>query len=168
MSYAAGIVEKICRIWYATDRKSFKGCETMGKDTSKIVEELGLCKDFTSFYQENKEYMVDATLSQLLQELLEQKGLKKSVVIKNAELSEVYAYQIFSGLRVPERKKLLCLAVGMQLTLDETQTLLKCAGYSTLYAKIPFDSILLYGICKGLSVMEINNLLFDYDLETLG
>ena len=29
----------------------------MGKDTSKIVEELGLCKDFTSFYQENKEYM---------------------------------------------------------------------------------------------------------------
>ncbi len=140
----------------------------MGKDTSKIVEELELCANFKSFYQENKEYLVDSTLSQLLQDLLNQKGLKKSVVIKSAELSEVYAYQIFSGLRIPERKKLLCLAVGMQLTLEETQTLLKCGGYSPLYAKLPFDCILLYGICKGLSVMEINDLLFNYDLETLG
>lgn len=140
----------------------------MVKDTSKIVEELGLCSNFTSFYQENKEYMITETLSQLLQTLLEQKGLKKSMVIRKAELSEVYAYQIFSGLRVPERNKLLCLAVGMQLNLEETQTLLKCAGYSPLYVKRPFDSILLYGICKGLSVMEINNLLFEYNLETLG
>ena len=59
------------------------------------------------------DYMVQADLAQLLQELLEAKGLKKSQVIKEAEFSEVYGYQIFSGLRVPERKKLLCLAVGM-------------------------------------------------------
>lgn len=138
------------------------------KDTSKIVEELGLCPDFKTFYSENKEYMVSDSLAQLLERLLAEKGLKKSEVIKRAELSEVYAYQIFSGLRVPERKKLLCLAVGMGLNLDEVQTLLKSAGYSPLYVKLPFDSIVLYGICKQLSVVEINDLLFEYDLETLG
>lgn len=140
----------------------------MKKDTSKIIEELGFCADFNTFYSDNKNYMVTSTLSQMLDELLKNKGLKKSRVIKNAELSEVYAYQIFSGLRVPERKKLLCLAVGMGLNLDEVQTLLKCAGYSTLYVKLPFDSIIIYGICKKLSVIQINELLFEYDMETLG
>lgn len=140
----------------------------MGKDTSKIVEELKLCPDFNTFYNENREYMVSESLAQLLSRLLSRKGLRKAEVIRRSELSEVYAYQIFSGLRVPERKKLLCLAVGMELTLDEAQTLLKCAGYSPLYVKLPFDSIVLYGVCKRLSVMEINELLFSYGLETLG
>ena len=140
----------------------------MQKDTSKIVEELGLCPDFKSFYNENKQYLITTTLSEMLEQLLNKKGLKKSDVIKQSEMSEVYGYQIFSGLRVPERKKLLCIAVAMQLNVDEVQTLLKTAGYSQLYVKIPFDSIVLFGICKGMSVVEINELLFDYDLETLG
>ena len=138
------------------------------KDTSKIVEELGLCADFKSFYDENRNYMVKSSLSELLNELADKSPLKKSQIIKNSELSEVYAYQIFSGLRVPERKKLLSLCVGMSLNLDEVQSLLKCAGYSPLYVKIPFDSIIIYGICKKLSVIEINRILFEYDLETLG
>lgn len=140
----------------------------MVKDTSKIVEELGICPDFKTFYNENKDYMVKEDLSTLLDKLIKKYNLKKSQIIRAAEMSEVYAYQIFSGLRIPERKKLLCLAIAMELSLDEVQTLLKCAGYSPLYVKLPFDSIVLYGICKQLSVLEINDLLFEYGLETLG
>ncbi|MBQ6825690.1 MAG: XRE family transcriptional regulator [Clostridia bacterium] len=140
----------------------------MLKDTTKIVEELGLSPDFKTFYKENKDYMVKANLSELLEELIIKYNLKKSQVIRAAEMSEVYAYQIFSGLRTPERKKLLCLAIAMKLTLDEVQTLLKSAGYSTLYVKLPFDSIVLYGVCKKLSVVEINEILYEYGLETLG
>ena len=112
--------------------------------------------------------MIKEDLSALLDKLIKKYDLKKSQVIRAAEMSEVYAYQIFSGLRVPERKKLLCLAVGMSLNLAETQTLLKCAGYAPLYVKLPFDSIVIYGICKKLSVVKINELLFEYGLETLG
>lgn len=140
----------------------------MTKDTSKIVEELGLCLDFTTFYNENKKYLITNTLSEMLEYLLAEKGLKKSAVIKAAEMSEVYGYQIFSGLRIPERNKLLCLAIAMKLNIDELQTLLKTAGYSQLYVKLPFDSIVLYGVCKGLSVVQINELLYDYGLDTLG
>lgn len=140
----------------------------MKKDTSKIVEELGLCPDFNTFYRENKEYMINATLSELLGQLLASKGLKKAQVIKKAELSEVYGYQIFSGIRVPERNKLLCLAVGMGLNIDETQQLLKCAGYPQLYVKLPFDSVVLFGLCKAMSVVQINELLYEHGLETLG
>ena len=140
----------------------------MQKDTSEIVKELGLCPNFQTFYNENKEYMVSASLAQLLDDLLKSKGLRKSYVIKSSELSEVYSYQIFSGIRVPERKKLLCLTLGMGLNIDEAQKLLKCAGYPQLYVKNPFDSVVLYGLCNGLSVVEVNELLYKYDLETLG
>ena len=56
----------------------------------------------------------------------------------------------------------------MHLNIEEAQILLKCAGYSQLYVKLPFDSVVLYGLCKGMSVVEINELLYQYDLETLG
>ena len=140
----------------------------MQKDTSEIVKELGLCPDFQTFYNENKEHMVTCSLSALLGALIAAKGLKKSQVIKKSELAEIYAYQIFSGLRMPDRKKLLCLAIGMGLNIDETQQLLKCAGYSPLYVKLPFDSIILYGLCKNFAVVQINELLYEYGLETLG
>ena len=42
----------------------------MVKDTSKIVEELGLSPDFKTFYSENKDYMVKEDLSQLLDGLI--------------------------------------------------------------------------------------------------
>ncbi|MBR4864498.1 MAG: hypothetical protein IKU07_07970 [Oscillospiraceae bacterium] len=140
----------------------------MKKDTSEILKELGLFPDFRSFYEENKDQLITAGLTELLAQLLAEKGLRKSQVIKNAELSEVYGYQIFSGLRVPERKKLLCLAVSMSLNIEETQQLLKCAGYPQLYVKLPFDSIVLYSLCKKYSVLQINELLYEYGLETLG
>ena len=151
----------------STDNYNQRGNKLTMKDTAKIVEELGLCSDFKTFYDENKDYMIKEELSTLLKNLLEKHNLKKTEVISASEISEVYAYQIFSGLRVPERKKLLCLAIAMELSLDEVQTLLKCAGYSPLYVKIPFDCIVIYGICKKLPVIKINEMLFDYGFETL-
>ena len=140
----------------------------MKKDTAEIVKELGLCPDFQTFYQENKTYMVSESLAELLNQLIERKGIKKSQAIKNSELSEVYGYQIFSGMRMPERKKLLCLAVGMGLNIEETQQLLRCAGYPPLYVKRPFDSVVLYGLCKALTVVQINELTYACGLEMLG
>ncbi len=140
----------------------------MGKDTSEILEELGLCQEFKTFYQENKEYMVTQSLAQLLTQLLEQTGMEKPQIVKKSEIAEVYVYQIFSGLRVPTRRKLLALAVGMELNLEQVQMLLKCAGYPRLYVKRPADSVVIFGICNHLTVRKINEMLFEYGLETIG
>ena len=140
----------------------------MKKDTSNLLAELKSCSDFNRFYRDNTESIVSMSLSALLDALLQKHKLKKADAIRRSELSEDYAYQIFSGLRVPERKKLLSLAIGMGLNLEEMQTLLKTAGYAQLYVKNAFDCILIYGICKNLSVADINFLLFDYGMETLG
>ena len=140
----------------------------MKKDTSDMLMELQNCSDFNNYYNENSAFIVRATLSRYLESLLSVHGIKKSDAIKKSELNEIYAYQIFSGVRVPERKKLLCLAVGMRLTLDEVQNLLKCASYAQLYVKNTFDCIVIFGICKGLTVPEINEILYEYGMETLG
>ena len=137
-------------------------------DTMKIVEELKLCPNFQTFYDENKDYMVTKSLSEQLKELLKASGKKKADVIRRSELSDVYGYQIFAGTRLPERKKLLSLLVAMELNLDQVQMLLKTAGYAPLYVKIPFDSIVMYGICKQMDVLDINELLFRNECETLG
>ncbi len=140
----------------------------MAKDTARLLQELQDCSDFRRFYQDNAQELPRRSLSECLGELVKRHGIKKADAIRRAELSEVYGYQIFSGLRLPERGKLLCLAVGMQLSLDETQTLLKSSGYAPLYAKNPFDCVVIYGLCRQLSVAQINDLLYDYEMETLG
>ena len=140
----------------------------MQKQTAELLKELQLSPDFQSFYRENRECMTDKTLAQLLEQLLQQTGMTKAKAIKNAEMSEVYGYQIFTGNRVPERGKVLALAIGMRLQLEQVQNLLKAAGYSPLYVKRPFDSVVLYGIFKKMTVAQINELLYDYGMETLG
>lgn len=140
----------------------------MKKDSADLLEELKTCSDFTRFYREHEDSILSVSLSQMLSQLLQKHGIKKADAIRRSELSDDYAYQIFSGLRVPERKKLLSLAIGMGLNLEEMQSLLKTAGYAQLYVKNPFDCVLIYGICKKLSVADINFLLFDYGMETLG
>lgn len=140
----------------------------MAKDTTKLLEELKGCQDFQSFYHENAQYIPDRTLSECLKCLLDKYGIKKADAIRKSQLSEIYGYQIFSGVRIPERKKLLSLALGMELNLEEIQNLLKCSGYALLYAKNPFDCIVIYGVCKKMTVIDINELLFDYGMETLG
>ena len=45
------------------------------RDTQKIVEELKLCPDFKTFYDENRQYMVDASLNDMLCELMDKEGL---------------------------------------------------------------------------------------------
>jgi len=140
----------------------------MQKDTSALLAELQNYKSFKAFYNENSNQLTDKTLSEYLNLLLQQKGIKKADAVRNSELNDIYAFQIFSGVRVPERKKLLCLAIGMELDLKETQNLLKCSGYAQLYVKNPFDCIIIYGICNKYSVAEINSILFEYDFETIG
>ena len=140
----------------------------MKKDTSELLKELEGCSDFKSFRKENLDSLQPQTLSTYLNELLKIKSIKKSEAVKRSELNVIYAYQIFSGYRVPERSKLLCLAIGLQLNLAETQAMLKYGGYATLYAKNEYDCIIIYGICKKLSVVELNMMLYEYGFETLG
>ena len=140
----------------------------MVKDTSEMLSELAACSDFKEFLNENSEIIVKKELSHCLNELLLKHNIKKNEAVKNSQINEIYAYQIFSGSRVPERNKLLCICIGMGLELLEVQNLLKVSGYAPLYVKNPFDCTIMFGIHKKLKLLEINALLYENGLDTLG
>ena len=139
------------------------------KSTAELLKELASCEDFTRFYRENGDQFVPGDLAAELEKLFAQKGLQKKDVIAASNLPEVYAYQIIGGQRKnPGRAKVLCLAVAMGLNLEEVQTLLKVSGYAPLYAKNDFDCIVIYGVCRRMNVLQINEMLYDNGKDTLG
>ena len=137
------------------------------KDTKELLDALEKCEEFGKFYEENVEYFADKPLFEELCLLQERSGLKKTEIIKAANISDIYGYQIFEGLRKPDRKKLLCLLIAMRTPFADAQRVLKSSGYSPLYPKIPADCAVIYGLCNKLSVSQINALLFERDLEML-
>ena len=137
------------------------------KPTDDLMEELTHSKNLEQYIKENKAYFIDTSLAEALNQKLKEKGLAKSAVIKAAEINEIYGYQIFSGKRIPSREKLLCILIGMKLSLPEVQQLLKLAGYAPLYPKNIRDSIIISGLQHSKTVIEINELLYDHQEPTL-
>lgn len=140
----------------------------MQKSTTELLNELKNFDSFKEYEKINKNSMINKTLSQYLCDLLEEKHLKKSDVIRKGELNESYAYQMFSGVKsTPSKDKLICLSIGMDLSVDETNSLLKLAGLSPLYPRIKRDSIIIINMKNKKSVVEINEELYNEGEETL-
>lgn len=140
----------------------------MQKSTTELLNELKNFDSFKEYEKINKNSMTNKTLSQYLCDLLEEKHLKKSDVIRKGELNESYAYQMFSGVKsTPSKDKLICLSIGMDLSVDETNSLLKLAGLSPLYPRIKRDSIIIINMNNKKSVVEINEELYNEGEETL-
>ena len=139
------------------------------KKTDDLLKELSNADSINDFLSGNENNFIDISVSAYLNKLLTEKNLKKSDVIRKSELSEIYAYQVFSGTKInPNRDKLICLAFGMGLNVAETQQMLKSCGLPFLYAKRKRDSIIIFSLGKGLSVVEANELLYNSDEATLG
>lgn len=83
-----------------------------------------------SYIKENEPYFIDRSVTELLSALYEKQNISKAELARRASMSEVYLHQLFSGRRKPSRDKLLCLCIGMELTIEETQRLLKEAAYA--------------------------------------
>lgn len=140
----------------------------MQKSTTELLNELKNFESFKEYEKINKNSMINKTLSQYLCDLLKEKHLKKSDVIRKGELNESYAYQMFSGVKsTPSKDKLICLSIGMDLSIDETNSLLKLAGLSPLYPRIKRDSIIIINMNNKKSVVEINEELYNEGEETL-
>lgn len=102
-----------------------------------------------------------------LQQLINKKGLKNSEVYTAANISRQYFSKILKGRAKPSKGKVLALAVGLRLNMDETVDLLRLAGYA--FSPISqTDTIVAYFIENGIyNVMKIDLVLFDYGLEPL-
>ncbi len=130
-------------------------------DTSCVEEAMGL-----SLEDELKGMYTD-TFEKHLQQYINKKGLKNSEVYAAANISKQYFSKLLKGQVKPSKEKVLALAVGLRLNLDEAVDFLRFAGYA-LSPVSQTDVIVEYFIKHGdYNVMKIDIVLFDYGLEPL-
>ena len=137
------------------------------KTTDDLKRELMNAADIDTYIKKNQALFVDRTVIELLGELYQRKSVPKATLAKQAGMSEVYLHQVFSGRRTPSRDRLLCLCIGLEATLEETQRLLKQAIYAQLYPANKRDAIIIHGIAHGTDLAQINDKLFAEGEKTL-
>lgn len=137
------------------------------KSTEELMNDLLKANNIGDYLKENSQYMVSEELSTYLNNIMAKKGLVKADVIKKTEFSEVMGYQILSGTRQPSRDFLICVCTAMNMDLEETQTILKIAGFAALYPKTKRDSIIIRGISENKTVAGINEELYNCEEKTL-
>lgn len=102
-----------------------------------------------------------------LQQLINKKGLKNSEVYATSNISKQYFSKLLKGKVKPSKEKVLALAVGLKLNIDETVDFLRIAGYA-LSPISQTDKVVEYFIKnKDYNVIKIDIVLFDFGLEPL-
>lgn len=137
------------------------------KETIELQYELEHIDDIEKFKQYNQSEFVATSLSDYLFQLLIKYELERKDVIKRAELDITYGYQIFDGRKSPKRNKILQLAFGFPLTVEETQKALKFGGVNELYVRKKRDAYLMFALARKMTITEVNELLCSEGEELL-
>ena len=112
---------------------------------------------------------VDQSFSETLLHWIDVKGMNDVDVYKRANMDR----KLFSKIRsnkdyIPNKRNVLALCIAMRLNLDETETLLECAGYALSSSQL-FDVLIKYFITHEVyNIDAINTVLFQYDQTLLG
>ncbi len=138
------------------------------KSTDELLKILNQEEEIETYIEENKEDLIDLSLSDYLDDMLKKYNISKNAAINNSELNQIYGYQIFDGKKKnPSRDKLIQLIFGMGLNITDAQRLLKIAGVNELYPRIKRDSIIIFAINKKINITQCDELLFELGEETV-
>jgi len=137
-------------------------------DTTAMMKRLFRTTHLKAFLQNHEETFQQTTFSDYIQKLCAEKQLVPEHVIKKSGIDRTYGHQLFNGLRKPSRDKVIQLAFGFPLDVEETQELLKIADKSMLYPKIKRDAVILYCLKNGASFFDAQATLQDLSLPMIG
>ena len=94
-------------------------------DIENILEtEKGLKKYLDQYNHQNV-----TEVDTLLYQILENKKIKQSYLIKRSGVSRVYAYEVLRGTKHPGRDTLLRFLIALSLGFEEIQQALKVLSY---------------------------------------
>jgi len=132
-----------------------------------MVEKPKLSKPQSSLEKWIK--MQDDTFPVLLLKLIDKKGMTEVECYKKANIHKNVFWKIKNDSKhKPSKPTVIAFAIALELSIEETNALLKSAGFALSHNNL-FDMIIeFYIINKVYDVFEINEALYQYDQSCLG
>lgn len=138
----------------------------MAKVTEELLNRIKESADAGDFVRENEAAFLRVSPDDYMNRMMEKKGLRVADVAALSGQGD-YVYKVFSGRRRASRDVLIAICFGMGLSLDEAQPLLRAAGFARLDPRNRRDSVIIYGLCHGVEIDEVNDILFELGESTL-
>ena len=118
-------------------------------------------------FPENWDEFLDGDIRAFFDELIELKGHRRSDVIRKANISRSYGYQILEGRRLGKRDYYLSIALAMSLDLKTTQRMLAVTRSGSLHPLIKRDAAIIFAINHGYSLEKTYDFMCELELPPL-
>lgn len=106
-------------------------------------------------------------LSSWLMDLIEEHAIDRRAAIKRSKLNETFAYQILAGTRNASRDKLIQLAFGLMLDVEDCSELLERGGSNALSPHVRRDVVIAYCLRRRLGIDICDDLLWSVGERTV-
>ncbi len=107
------------------------------------------------------------SLAEYLHEELQKRGLRRSRVLKEAQIEQTFGWYVFKGKRGMSRDNVLKLAFAMGFDVRHANRALQAAGASTLYPRYRRDAIIIYCLEHDHTLQQANETLYAFGEECL-
>jgi len=138
----------------------------MSLNTTQLLNKLSSATDIKAFISEYEQEFRNITWQEFLNDLISEKKISPADVAKRSGQGE-YVYKVIRGERKPSRDVCIAVSIGMGLSLDESQLLLRVFKWAILDPRDKRDSIIMYSLKEKHTIEQANDLLYDMEQQTL-
>jgi len=140
----------------------------MNRSTDELMKILKKSRSIESYLSENSKELTTNALQRHMEKLLIEKKMTIAKAARRGQMSESYLYKINQGVKTNiSRDKVIQICFGFGLDCNESETLMRAANANPLYPRIRRDSIILFCLENGKSVIECDRMLDEAGEDTI-